>query len=269
MAPTGYGSPSLLRACCIAVACQGIESRGLRAAWLRLRAGSLSLWWYRARLPRVEVRLTDSPSGRMIGEHLAIRRGRHWRFRHAQGVLPLPAEISEYLRGRHRQAVRTNLRHAREAGLRVEHHPLSDWRPGSDDSRLAHISPGAVERWDLVRSDGAIVGQAILSVDEEVALLHGLMSLVPYGRWLLHTAIVERLCGSCGVLLINCEDAYLMSAGTQYFQRLLGYRIAGLRLGRAPGGASVSPPRRRPAHRRAGGRDQLAGADPVAAQQGS
>ena len=49
------------------------------------------------------------------------------------------------------------------------------------------------------------------------------MSLVPHGRWLLHTTMVERLCGSCEVLLINCDDAYLMPPGVQYFQRLLGY----------------------------------------------
>jgi len=71
-------------------------------------------------------------------------------------------------------------------------------------------------------------------VDEEVALLQGLMSLVPHGRWLLHTAMVERLCGSCEVLLINCDDAYLMTPGVQHFQRLLGYEIGRLRFDRTP-----------------------------------
>jgi hypothetical protein len=55
---------------------------------------------------------------------------------------------------------------------------------------------------------------------------------------MLHTAMVERLCGSCEVLLVNCDDAYLMPSGVQYFQRLLGYEIARLRVYRP------RPPRR-------------------------
>jgi hypothetical protein len=153
-------------------------------------------------------------------------------YRDAQGVLRLPADFSEYLRGRHRQAVRTNVGHARRAGLRAEVEFVPDWAPGGDDSRLAYITPGPVERWNLLTAEGAIAAQAILSVDTEVALLQGMMSLVPHGRWLLHTTMIERLCGSCEVLLINCDDAYLMSPGVQYFQRLLGYDIARLRLDR-------------------------------------
>jgi hypothetical protein len=57
-----------------------------------------------------------------------------------------------------------------------------------------------------------------------------MMSLVPHGRWLLHTAMVERLCGSCEVLLVNCDSAYLTPPGVHYFQRLLGYDVVRLRL---------------------------------------
>ena len=82
--------------------------------------------------------------------------------------------------------------------------------------------------------DRAVVAQAILSVDDDVALLHGLVTIAANNnaRWLLHTAIVERLCGSCSVLLTNSDDAYLLGAGTQHFQRLLGYDIARLRVQR-------------------------------------
>lgn len=238
MPETGYGSATLQQACDISRACREIDGSGPRANWQRLRAGSLTLTRYRRSLPRVEVRLTPSPVGRMIGEHFGIREEGRLRYRDAQGVLPLPAEFADYMRGRHRQAVRTNLGHARREGLRAEVEFVPDWAPGTDDSRLAFITPGPIERWNLHAADGAIVGQAILSVDEEVALLHGMMSLVPHGRWLLHTAMVERLCGSCDVLLINCDDAYLMPTGVQYFQRLLGYEIARLRLHQA------RPPRR-------------------------
>jgi len=206
-----------------------------------MRAGSLSLARYRRSLPTVDVPLTPSPIGQMIGQHFAIRSDDGLRYRDAQGVLPLPADFSEYMRGRHRQAVRTNVTHARRAGLRADVEFVPDWTPGTDDSRLAFITPGPVERWNLFTPEGAIAAQAILSVDEEVALLQGMMSLVPHGRWLLHTTMVERLCGSCEVLLINCDDAYLMPPGVQYFQRLLGYEIARLRVQRS------RPPRREPA----------------------
>lgn len=238
MPETGYGSPTLQRACDVSRACREIDGSGPRASWRRLRAGSLALGRYRRSLPTVDVRLTPSPVGQMIGEHFAIRGDGRLRYRDAQGVLPLQADFSEYLRGRHRQAVRTNVGHARRADLRAEVEFVPDWAPGTDDSRLAYITPGPVERWNLLTAEGAIVAQAILSVDEEVALLQGMMSLVPHGRWLLHATMVERLCGSCEVLLINCDDAYLMPPGVQYFQRLLGYEIARLRLHRS------RPPRR-------------------------
>jgi hypothetical protein len=199
-----------------------------------MRAGSMTLARYRRNLPTVDVRLTPSLAGQMIGQHFAIRSCGRIRYRDAQGVLRLPANVSEYLRGRHRQAVRTNVGHARRTGLRAAVEFVPDWAPGTDDSRLAYITPGPVERWNLVTEEGTIVAQAILSVDEEVALLQGLMSLVPHGRWLLHTAMVERLCGTCEVLLINCDDAYLMTPGVQHFQRLLGYDIGRLRFHRSP-----------------------------------
>jgi hypothetical protein len=143
----------------------------------------------------------------MIGEHLGIRHHGRWRFRHAQAVLPLPAEFSGYLRGRHRQAVRTNVAHARNAGLTVHSCTVESWEPGPDDSRAAHITHGPVEQWTVVDVDGAVVANGILSVDEHVALLHGLVAHVTYARWQLHAAIVERLCGECDVLLVNSENA--------------------------------------------------------------
>jgi hypothetical protein len=233
MPETGYGSPTFLRACDASRACREIDGSGPRASWRRLRAGSLTLTRYRRSLPTVNVALTPTPGGQMIGEHFAIREDGRLRYREAQGVLRLPADFSEYLRGRHRQAVRTNVGHARKAGLRAEVEYVPDWAPGDDDSRLAFITPGPVERWNLVSTEGVIVSQAILSVDDDVALLQGLMSLVPHGRWLLHTAMVERLCGSCELLLINCDAAYQMPPGVQHFQRLLGYDIASLRFRRA------------------------------------
>ena len=236
MPDTGYGSPEFLRACTIAPALSQFEGRGPTATWGRFRAGSRELNAYQRRLPVIEVRTTTSPTGRMIGEHLAIRENGRWRYRGAQGILEIPGEFAEYMRGRSRQAVRTNLGHARRAGLSAFSIAIDDWAPGADDSRSGHITPGPIERWMVTAADGEVVGDAILSVDEDVALLHGMVSFVEYGRWLMHTSIVERLCGSCEVLLTNSDDAYLMHPGQQHFQRLLGYRVSRLRV--APGNAA-------------------------------
>jgi hypothetical protein len=230
MPGTGYGSQDFLRASEIDAACRAIDGAGPMVAWQRMRAGSRELASYRRRLPEVEVRLTGSPAGLMIGEHLAIRDGRRWRYRTAQGVLRLPVDFATYMRGRHRQAVRTNVGHARRAGLTAASYAVDDWRPGKADSRRAHITPGPIERWMVFDADGAVAGDSILSIDTGVALLHGMVAYRENARWLLHTAIVERLCGSCELLLTNSEDAYLMGAGAQHFQRLLGYDIARLRV---------------------------------------
>ncbi|HEX4306714.1 MAG TPA: hypothetical protein VHZ54_11785 [Solirubrobacterales bacterium] len=236
MPETGYGSQLFLRACDVASACRGIDGRGPYATLGRLRAGSLTLARYDRSLPAITVRLTESPAGQVIGEHLAIceRDGRP-RYRTAQGVLPLPGDFAGYLRGRHRQAVRTNVGHARRAGLTATRTEIEDWTPGLDDTRRRFLSPGPVDWWRVYGPGRAAapLAEAIVTVDDDVALLHGLGSSVKHARWLVHTAVVEQLCGRCGHLLVNSDDAYLLSTGNQHFQRLLGYEIARLQLPRA------------------------------------
>jgi hypothetical protein len=235
MPETGYGSELFLRVCDVASTCREIDGRGPSAALGRLRAGSLTLARYDRSLPSVTVRLTASPAGQMIGEHLAIRERGRWRYRSARGVLPLPADFAQYMRGRHRQAVRTNVGHARREGMTVGRSVLDGWEPGLDDSRRGLLTPGPIEWWHVrgPGGEGPPLAEAIVTVDNDVALLHGLGSSAKYARWLLHTEIVERLCGSCDVLLVNSDDVYLLGPGHRYFQRLLGYEIARLELPRA------------------------------------
>jgi hypothetical protein len=227
---TGYGSDAFARVARNERILAPIEGAGPRAVWRRIGSGSLERAWYRRRLPAVTVQLTDSPAGRMIGEHLAIREGRRWRHRDAQGVLSLPADFADYRRGRHRQAVRTNVNHARKAGLTVTSRTLDTWGPGPGDFRVEYITPGPIERWMAFDPDGRMVGDSILSVDAHVALLHGMVSTVSPARWLLHTVLVERLCGSCELLLVNSAAVYRESYGSHHLQRLLGYQIARLRV---------------------------------------
>jgi hypothetical protein len=239
MNETGYGSDEFLRACRFAAACREPVGAGPRAAWGRLRT-SLALARYERRLPVTDLRLTTSPSGRMLDEHFAIREGGNFRYRTAQGVLALPDHFADYMRGRHRQALRTNLGHARRAGWTVSSYAVDNWVPGVGDSRRGVIAPGPIERWLVVAADGICLADSILSVDRHVALLHGMVSFAPNARWLLHAAIIERLCGDCEVLVTNSEDAYFIGPGNQHFQRLLGFGISRLRISRSPRPTPIS-----------------------------
>jgi hypothetical protein len=237
MPDLGYGSPTFQRACDVASICRGLDGRGPAAALGRLRAGSLGLARYERSLPTVTVRPSGSAAGRMIAEHLAIREGGHFRYRGVQGVLRLPDSFAEYQRGRRRQAVRTNVGHARRAGLVAVRTAVDDWEPGVDDTRRGRITPGPVDWWRVHAPDdphGWPVAEAIVSVDEEVALLHGLSSSLGHARWLIHAAVVESLCGRCKVLIVNSDEAYLLGDGHRYFQQLLGYEVARLEVPRTP-----------------------------------
>jgi hypothetical protein len=162
-----------------------------------------------------------------IAEHLSLTQWGIPRFRLAQGVLHLPADFSSYLRGRRRQAVRTNVHRARDLGIDCHSRTLLTWaRP---EEKVTRTAP--VEHWWATGQDGATVGEAYLTVDDDCALLHSLTCGERYARWLLHTAIVERLCAAgCRLLLTNSFDVPLMAPGQQYFQRLLGYSVSRVRL---------------------------------------
>jgi hypothetical protein len=219
-------------------------ARYLHSGWRKLRARDLLVGLRKAptlirflwTLPSTTVRLSDSPAGLTIAEHLSLTRWGIPRFRLAQGVLCLPSDFASYLSGRRRQAVRTNIRRARDLGMDCHSAMLEDWvRPGE---QLAHEAP--VEHWLATSSDGATVGEAWLTVDDECALLHCLTCSERYARWLLHTAIVERLCAAgCRLLLTNSFDVPLMAPGLQYFQRLLGYSVSRVRLDTNAGTVAV------------------------------
>jgi hypothetical protein len=224
----GGGDPTRLQ---IASDC----ARRLHSDWRQLRPRDLLtalkqisvLVWFLRSLPQTTVRLTDEPTGLVIAEHLSLTRWGIPRFRLAQGVLHLPADLASYLRGRRRQAVRTNIHHARDLGIECQSTSVADWtRPGDELTRSA-----SVEHWWATGCDGATIGEAWVTVDDECALLHSLVCRERAARWLLHTAIVERLCAAgCRVLLTNSFDVPLMAPGVQYFQRLLGYSVARVRL---------------------------------------
>jgi hypothetical protein len=197
-------------------------------------------------LPVVQLPLSREPAGtelrRWFGGDARVA---VWD-RGPVAVLRLPATTAEYLSGRPRQALRTNLTRARKAGLACT--PVTDAeREDTVDvvARLRHQDPAAmvVERPGDVRTrvlvartaEGEAVGLAEFVVDTEVA---GLATLVtapgnPAGaalRSLLHLAVVEHLLAGDVRLLVVAGSMLLTPAGTRYHQRRTGFVPARVRL---------------------------------------
>ncbi len=198
------------------------------------------------RLPSVCVSLSDSPAGERIREYFGFRK---WCLipdnRIAQGFLPVPSTIAEHLRGRHRQALRTNLNRARDARISVTALPaaaerrwaLERWakncatRAEDEVERLQRYleeqsdEPG--RRWlAALDSSGDCVGVCLLTVDVECALLEHLVAASP-ARWALNAAVVEMLCDEgIGFLFAESTNGIRAEKNIQYLHRLLGYRVA-------------------------------------------
>jgi hypothetical protein len=204
--------------------------------------------------PRVAVRLTDSAEGQEIRRYLQARsQGLRWN-RVAQGTLELPDDAAQYFRGKSRQAVRTNIRRAADSGLRCESifDPAGFSSPvraqlaaGVRDGGEESLEGGAHEpQWIVLDDAGNTLGCMAASIDKDCALLHYLSGESCEARYLLHSELVKHLCGQ-GVrhLLVVGASGLALSPGIQYFQHLLGYRIANLRV-EAP--RSARRPRRVP-----------------------
>jgi hypothetical protein len=248
-------------------------ARPERAAVLGGIAGALRLL---ASLPTLRVALSDTPAGDRLRAHFNHR---ICGIRHAclaQGVLVLPEEEGLYLRGRSRRAVRTGINKARAAGITCRPLEEADQRRATAWSLRAR-APGMWEQtdgllrlpgdvwWAAFAPDGEPVTIAQMVVDRDLALLQTFVSTDRASRYLLHTELVEALTrAKVRYLAVKGEIAPLMDPNVQYWQRLLGYRVANLRMLRTPLPAEEPEPRCR--HRRGHRQDPLAGLAGVAGE---
>ena len=194
-----------------------------------------------ATLERLTVPPTDSPSGRAILAYLEERRHGIPTHRVAQGVLVVPHSSEVYLRGRHKQALRTNLHRARKERLscrQLASFPdgeafadLIDPRFADSWKRELLIGDGEPACWAVFDAEGHPIGLGVVSVDSEVALIWSLVCRGHSGRWLLHTEIVSEMAKRCVTyLLVATRMTPVLQPGLQYFQRLLGYQIVHLKV---------------------------------------
>jgi hypothetical protein len=211
-----------------------------------LPVGAVATALLLSRLPTLTVRLSDSPAGVRLRTHFEDRL---WGIRHsrlAQGVLVLPEIPGRYLRGRSRQALRTNIHKARAAGISCQRLDYLDQRRAATldlreragdrvhwpDERFC--LPG--DAWWAARDRrGQAVALAQITVDRDWALLQLLVSTHRPSRYLLHSEVVEALVASrVRYLTVSTAMAPLLEPSLQYWQRLLGFQVANLSVRSAP-----------------------------------
>jgi hypothetical protein len=214
------------------------------------------------RLPVVELRVRRADVDAWAGAYFAPA----CRGRLAQAVLELPAAERDYLAGRSRQALRTNLRHARERGVTSDRVLANgEWFEAASvilaarpDGRrvgreLDEPGPGQQVAYYVARDAGqAPLAFAAVALFGPFAVLVNLLShpgrhpLSSWARYQLHTCLALDL-GRAGVRHLLVGSALRETAGNQHFQHLLGYRARNLQVEVTGPDAPLAGPVSRPA----------------------
>jgi hypothetical protein len=244
-----YGTDELADMCRVLQPGSGARRLGTVARAIARRPRRAQTLLSLCRLPIVEPRLSGPAHDRWLrarwpagGEPLF---GGHW----AQAVIQTSAREHEYLAGRHRQAVRTNIHRARELGITATRlggydefaaacAPVYRSRPGGE-AVLAAMRRPPVTGGELVWYSASTPAHEAPVIVAVVGLFgdFGVLAVmvgnldydhVGYARYLMHTFILGDLAAH-GIRHLIVGSVLRESAGNQYFQRLLGYRICNLR----------------------------------------
>ena len=174
-----------------------------------------------------------------------IVRDKRW----AQAVLDLPTVEEHYLAGRRKQALRTNLRHARDLGVISDRIPTYEaWSEAA--SVILHArGDGPAAAWEMRKpTSGQQVAYYVARDAYETPLVFARVALfgqfavllamlshpdrhpsASWARYQLHTFLALDL-GCSGVKHLLVGSALRAPAGDLYFQHLLGYRARNLRI---------------------------------------
>jgi hypothetical protein len=243
-----YGGPWFSTASCLVYG----EGSRLRRMASFLARGARRPWRVAALIGLIlrtrpeYVLLSGSAAGRALRAHFNQR---HLalvpRNRLCRGVLILPQQHGQYLRGRRRQAVRTNLRSAASAGIRCE---ITDDPATALDALcevLSRRDPEFADRMvrllraKLARSELTLTvarderGHALAIkgavIDDTVCLIEFALASDHKARWALHDHLVRDLIAR-GVRYLLAEGggpfgALALPASVQHYQHLLGYEL--------------------------------------------
>jgi hypothetical protein len=177
--------------------------------------------------------------------------------RRAQAVLELPTVEQHYLVGRAKQALRTNLRHARAHGVTSERIPTYEawFEAASVILRTRRDGPATAQKMDKPGPGQQVAYYVARDADEtplafagialfgQFAVLFTMLSRLDrhpsasWARYQLHTFLALDL-GCSGVKHLIVGSALRETVGNQYFQHLLGYRARNLRVEMIESGAT-------------------------------
>jgi len=201
------------------------------------------------RLPVVDLQVRRADADIGFGAYFRPARRAIFAGPWAQAVLELPTVEDHYLAGRSKQALRTNLRHARDLGVTSDRVPNYEaWFEAASvilDSRcdgplvareMGMPEPGQQVAYYVARdADETPLAYAGVALFGQFACLFTMFSHVDrqpsasWARYQLHTFLALDL-GCSGVKHLLVGSALRQGAGNQYFQQLLGYRVCNLRV---------------------------------------
>jgi hypothetical protein len=201
------------------------------------------------RTPREYVVLSGSCTGQALDRYLNQRRLGIRKNRLCRGVLLLPEDHADYLRGRCRHALRTNLRRAATAGIRCE--VLSDSRRVRDEVSVIvrrhwdHLPEAELCAWtDQFRArvarpevtvlvardqDGGALAVLGATIDDSVCAIGFAVAICHEARWALHDYLVRILIARRVRYLLAADEGLFGALGyptnVQHYQHLLGYEL--------------------------------------------
>jgi hypothetical protein len=244
-----YGSEEIvfLREFVAAYRCHGRGRAAVVRYALRHPRELLRAISYVLRLPRLDVPLSASETGRAVLHGLRPRGGAIGGFRLVSAALMLPDDEAAYVRGKARQAVRTNVTAARGAGVTCRTvtgydeqvavlDRLADARGPSEP--LEHVVESfagkAPYEFFIAEAGDELISVCVMAVDDEAALITYHVSLPDHeqtsnGRWLLSLHLINE-CIRRGARMLLIETSPLdIEPGLEYFQRRLGFSVYNLR----------------------------------------
>jgi len=222
----------------------------LVAAGVRRPRRAAALIGLLLRTPTEHVDLSRTPAGHALDDYFSQRSlGVIPRKRFCRGVLLLPGDHAAYLRGRRRQALRTNLRRAAAAGIQCE--VVSDRRRADQNIvgvlrrqwsslteadlqyRLNDVA-ACLARPDVTLTvardeHGHPVAMATTLIDDKVGLIKHAVAISHEARWALHDHIVRILIARRVRYLLAGDEGLFGALGyptnVQHYQHLLGYEL--------------------------------------------
>jgi len=206
------------------------------------------------RTPTIDLSLSDSAAGQLLCAYFNERTlGVFPKNMLCRGIAILPPSPQDYLHGRHRQTVRTNVRRAKAAGIKCK--PIgspSDFLAAALDvvhsrqdpeaaADLTTLAAGLMPHWQIrvahpettllvaYDSAGEALAVAAVMIDDDVCVVRLAVASSHDARWALHHHLVLALIDRGVRLLMSDGGGSFGALGftrqVQYFQRLHGYGV--------------------------------------------